>query len=269
MAHASVDRSKPVPLYHQLKELLQERIELAEWPPGTRIPTEKQLAAAYGVSQITVRQALARLASEGLVQRFQGRGTFVAQPSVAQDVLRLAGFSDSYAQAGATVETRLVEAGVVEATEGVRRRLKLAAGESVVRIARLRLNQGVPVSLQTSYLPQDLGRELLGRDLERESLFRLLTEVFGVVPARAEEVISAVAVDDYESGILLVSPGAPALLLQRTTYDQRGRPVEFVKSVLRGDKCKFTLTLNAELPAGEPTGGPLDGQRVGLQTRVS
>ncbi len=266
MAHPMIDRLRPVPLYHQLKELLQDRMELGEWPPGSRIPTEKELAATYMVSQITVRQALARLASEGLVERCQGRGTFVCQASVSHDLLRLAGFSDGLARSGVEVETRLLSATEATASEGVARRLNMAYGEPVIKIVRVRSRDGTPIALQTSHLNATLCRPLLGRDLERESLFRLLTEVCGLELVRAEEAVSAVAVDDYEAEILSVASGSPALLIQRTTYDRRGRPVEFVKSVLRGDKCKFTVTLDAE-PKARDAG--VDGQRLGLQTKLS
>lgn len=272
MAHPQIDRSKPVPLYHQLKELLQDRIELGEWHPGSRIPTEKELAVEYGISQITVRQAMAKLSAEGLVERRQGRGTFACQASVSRDLLRLAGFSDGLARSGVEVETKLLAAGKGAASAGVARRLGVAPGQPVIRIVRVRSREGIPMALQTSHLDYALCQPLLGHDLEKESLFRLLTEVCGLEFVRAEEVVSAVAVDDYEAGILSVASGSPALLVQRTTFDRKGRPVEFVKSVLRGDRCRFALTLEAEPKARDATKAldtMVDGQRVGLETHLS
>ncbi|MDI7247212.1 MAG: GntR family transcriptional regulator [Bacillota bacterium] len=278
MVHPGVDRAKPVPLYHQVKESLRERIEAGEWPPGERIPTEKELAAEYAVSQITVRQALARLASEGLVERCQGRGTFVSQPSVVQDILDLGGFSAGLASAGIEIETRLLGAGIVAASEGVSQRLKVAQAASVIEVRRVRLTAGVPISLQTSYMPCELCRPILDRDLARESLFSLLTEACGLELVRAEEVLSAVTVDEYEAKVLLVTPGSPAFLVRRTTFDRNGTPVEFVKSVLRGDRCKFTATLTTRakgktgtgIGAGTRTNRAETGeQTVGIKTQVS
>ncbi|MGE5585675.1 MAG: GntR family transcriptional regulator [Bacillota bacterium] len=278
MVHPGVDRAKPVPLYHQVKESLRERIEAGEWPPGERIPTEKELAAEYAVSQITVRQALARLASEGLVERCQGRGTFVSQPSVVQDILDLGGFSAALASAGIEIETRLLGAGIVAASEGVSQRLKVAQGASVIEVRRVRLTGGVPISLQTSYMPCELCRPILDRDLAHESLFSLLTEACGLELVRAEEVLSAVTVDEYEAKVLLVPHGSPAFLVRRTTFDKNGTPVEFVKSVLRGDRCKFAATLTARakgktgtgIGAGTTTNHAETGeQTVGIKTQVS
>ncbi|MEW6226783.1 MAG: GntR family transcriptional regulator [Bacillota bacterium] len=269
MARPMVDRAKPVPLYHQVKESLRERIEALEWPPGSRIPTEKELAAEYGVSQITVKQALARLATEGLVERYQGKGTFVSQPSVVQDILRLAGFSAGFARAGVEIETRLISAGVVAASEGIARRLQTSEGGSVIEVRRVRLTGGTPICLQTSYLSYTLCRPILDRDLSRESLFCLLTEVCNLDLVRAEESLSAVTVDDYEAKILLVAPGSPAFLVQRTTFDRNGTPVEFVKSILRGDKCRFTVTLSAEAKVNQvETEGQAMGA-MGVKTQVS
>ncbi|HHY31396.1 MAG TPA: GntR family transcriptional regulator [Firmicutes bacterium] len=280
MVHPGIDRAKPVPLYHQLKESLRERIEAGEWSPGSQIPTEKELAAEYGVSQITVRQALARLVTEGLVERCQGRGTFVSQPSLVQDILDLGGFSAGFASAGVGIETRLLGAGIVPASEGVAKHLKLNQGSPVIEVRRLRLTgNGVPISLQTSYMPSDLCRPVLERDLARESLFTLLTDVCGLELARAEEVLSAVAVDEYEAKILLVAPGSPAFLVRRTTFDKNGTPVEFVKSVLRGDRCKFTATLTPRAN-GRASGMRVETgmsaspaergeQTIGIKTQVS
>ena len=125
-----IDRSKPVPLYHQVKDSLRERIDAHEWEPGMKIPTEKELAEEYGVSQITVKQALSRLSMEGLVERYQGRGTFVCQSPLVQDILTLAGFSASFAQAGIEIESRLIGTAVIPASEGISRRLSIDPGES-------------------------------------------------------------------------------------------------------------------------------------------
>lgn len=261
-----VDRTAPVPLYHQLKESLRERIEALEWAAGSRIPTEKELAAEYSVSQITVRQALARLAAEGLVERYQGRGTFVSQLSIVQDILYLAGFSDGFARAGVQVDTHLISAGTVAASEGTAGRLKLAQSEPVIEVRRVRLTGGTPICLQTSYLPCSLCRSILQRDLGRESLFRLLTDMCKLDLVRAEETLSAVTVDDYEAKTLLVASGSPAFLVQRITFDRSGTPVDYTKSVLRGDKCRFTVTLSADAKVNHAES---EEQRVGVKTRVS
>ncbi|HHX26493.1 MAG TPA: GntR family transcriptional regulator [Firmicutes bacterium] len=261
-----IDRSKPVPLYHQVKDSLRERIEAHEWEPGMKIPTEKELAAEYDVSQITVKQALSRLAMEGLVERYQGRGTFVCQPKLVQDILTLAGFSASFAQAGIEIETRLIGTAVIPASEGIAQRLSIDPGESVIEVRRVRLAKSIPVCLQTSYLPYTLCHLLLGRDLAKESLFNLLKEICDLDPARAEEALNSVSVDDYEARILMVTAGSPAFLIRRTTFDRSGAPVEFAKSVLRGDRCKFTVSLNADV-RGNPR--EVKGNLIGIKTQVS
>ncbi len=261
-----VDRSKPVPLYHQVKDSLRERIEAHEWEPGMKIPTGKELAAEYGVSQITIKQALSRLDMEGLVERYQGRGTFVCQPPLVQDIFTLAGFSASFAQAGIEIESRLIGTAVIPASEGIARRLSIDSGESVIEVRRVRLAKNIPVCLQTSYLPHKLCCPILDRDLAKESLFELLKETCNLNPAWADEALNAVTVDDYEARILMVPPTSPAFLIRRTTFDKSGAPVEFAKSVLRGDRCKFTVSLNAETTRN---GRELKEGLIGIKTQVS
>ncbi|HXL04965.1 MAG: GntR family transcriptional regulator [Firmicutes bacterium] len=261
-----IDRSKPVPLYHQVKDSLRERIDAHEWEPGMKIPTEKELAEEYGVSQITVKQALSRLSMEGLVERYQGRGTFVCQSPLVQDILTLAGFSASFAQAGIEIESRLIGTAVIPASEGISRRLSIDPGESVIEVRRVRLTKNVPVCLQTSYLPYTLCHSILDRNLAKESLFELLRETCDLDPARAEEALNAVSVDDYEARILMVNTGSPAFLIRRTTFDQSGVPIEFAKSVLRGDRCKFTVSLNADATVN---GREVKEGLIGIKTQVS
>lgn len=262
MASPTVDRLKPVPLYRQLKDLLQDRVQTSEWLPGARMPTEKQLAADYGVSVITVRQALARLAAEGLVERYPGRGTFVAEPSVADDIVQLAGFCEEYLRPGTAVEPRLVTADIVLANGSLAERLATDQGDRLVRVAHVWLAGDTPLGLRTSYVPYYLGGTVLNWNLETESLSRLLAEVCGLEFSRAEEEVSAIATADHEAEILGVAPGSPAVLVQRTAFDLEDRPIEFVTLVLRGDKCGLFLTLDLEHEANR-------GPRVGLQVRIA
>ncbi len=172
-----IDRSKPVPLYHQVKDSLRERIEAHEVGTGHEDSHRKELAKEYDVSQITVKQALSRLAMEGLVERYQGRGTFVCQPPLVQNILTLAGFSASFAQAGIEIESRLIGTAVIPASEGISRRLSIDPGESVIEARRIRLAKGIPVCLQTSYLPYALCHSILDRDLAKESLLSCLKDM--------------------------------------------------------------------------------------------
>ncbi|HHX25199.1 MAG TPA: UTRA domain-containing protein, partial [Firmicutes bacterium] len=126
--------------------------------------------------------------------------------------------------------------------------------------------KSIPVCLQTSYLPYTLCHLLLGRDLAKESLFDLLKDTCDLDPARAEEALNSVSVDDYEARILMVTAGSPAFLIRRTTFDRSGAPVEFAKSVLRGDRCKFTVSLNADVRGNQRE---VKGNLIGIKTQVS
>lgn len=241
---ALVDRNKPIPLYHQVMESLRDRIEAEEWVVGEQIPAERELAVQYGVSQITIKQALQHLAREGLVNRIQGKGTFVNRPLI-RNIPDLMGFSAGYAQLGVEIETQLISKEVIKASKGITKRLRLRPEELTIELQRLRLHQGIPVCLQTSYLSYDLCQPILNYDLDRESLFDLLARVCNLELVRAEETLNAVAVDDYEAEVLQIPAGSPAFLARRLTFHKTGQPVEYVKSILRGDQCKFIAKLSA------------------------
>ncbi|NLJ60236.1 MAG: UTRA domain-containing protein, partial [Firmicutes bacterium] len=148
----------------------------------------------------------------------------------------------------------------------ISRRLSIDPGESVIEARRIRLAKGIPVCLQTSYLPYALCHSILDRDLAKESLFELLKKTCNLDPASAEEALNAVSVDDYEARILMVTAGSPAFLIRRTTFDRSGTPIEFAKSVLRGDRCKFTVSLNADVTVN---GREVKEGLIGIKTQVS
>ncbi len=259
----TVDRNKPIPLYHQVRESLRDRIEADEWAVGERIPAEKELAIQYGVSQITIKQALQHLAREGLVNRMQGKGTFVSRP-LTRNIPELVGFSAGFAQLGVEIETQVISKEIIKPGQGTVRRLQLQPGELVIELQRLRLKQGTPICLQTSYLVHDLCRPLLNYDLGRESLFDLLSKVCNLELVKAEETLNAVAVDDYEGKVLQIPEGSPAFLARRITFHKTGQPVEYVKSILRGDQCKFTAKLSMSTPNSKMQ---LQGQSLDIKSK--
>lgn len=243
MAVEVLSRSSPLPLHYQLREMLRAGIHQGEWRPGQRIPTESELCAKYRVSRITVRQAIAALVSDRLLYRAQGRGTFVESPRVSHVVSELVSFTEEMAQRGLTTTSRVRATEVVRAHEEVRRALRLTDGESVVRIERIRLADGDPLALQTVYLSERRFAGLNVRRLERESLYRILEQDHGVHIVRAQEVYRPVVLKRPIAALLGVSMRVAAFEVERTTFDSENQPVEFVRSILRGDRMQLTLDL--------------------------
>lgn len=237
----ALKKSIPIPLYYQLVEQLREQLQMGELEPGAQLPSERELSEQFGISRMTVRQAIAYLVQQGLLVVKQGVGTFVAEPKLAYDALQLLGFTEEMIQYGETVASRTLEQVVLMPPKGAAKELQLGANELVVKIVRLRLSAGVPLLLEKIFVPTALCPGLENEDLAARSLYMLLEHQYGLYLKRAQQTVEATIANEYESDLLEVEPGTPLLLLEGVTYDQHDRPVEYCKAVYRGDRFKFEL----------------------------
>lgn len=253
----ALDKSNPLPLYHQLKEVILSRIESGEWRPGMQLPSERELCDQYRISRITVRQALTELESEGRLTRDQGRGTFVAPPRIEQHLTRLTGFTQDMRARGQRPGAIILELGRVRAPTAVAHRLGLdATHRQVILLKRLRTANHEPVAVETAYLNERICRGLADEALGDRSLYELLTERFGVIPTRAEQQLEAVACPAAEAKLLHIRKGSPVLHLYRTTFSQHDQPFETVESFYRGDKYVFYAELWVDAPGNPHTSRP-------------
>lgn len=197
------------------------------------LPSEPALASDFGVSRNTVREALELLRREGLVQRIPGVGTVAAQRKYHHGIDQLQGLAETLP---GPVRNEVRVAGLVEAPAAVARRLDLVPGEPVTHLERRRFADDVPLSLDLTYLPPDVGEPLLDEDLAGRDVFALLEELTGRQLGTAEIVLEAVAADRHSAGILEVPTGAPLLMLERLTRLDDGRPVDLEFVRFRGDR---------------------------------
>jgi len=215
------------PLYQQIKGLLVRSLETGEWKPGDAIPSEMELAARFKVSQGTVRKAIDELATENLLIRRQGKGTFVAthaEERVQYRFLRLR--PDDGGPGG--MQRRLLDCRRMRPPLDVARSLELKSGETAVQLRRLLLAEGRPVVLDDIWLP---GTPFKGLSIERLQgwrgpMYRLFETEFGVRMIRAEEKIRAVGAAQEEAEALAVPLGAPLLSVERLSFTYGDRPVE-------------------------------------------
>src|SRR5580658_7538534 len=234
-----------LPKYYQVKKQLLELT--SAMTAGSPVPPERELARQYETSRTTVRQALAELVVEGRLLRMQGKGTFVAKPKVAQ-VLELASYTEGMRAHGLHPKTTILEIGYVTADEQLAGRLGIRTAGRALRIHRLRLADGEPMSIDTSHLP---ARRFPGlrRQLDRHrSLYETLTACYGVQLAEAEETIETVLAGPEDARLLGVDVGLPLLLLSRHAFDVDGLVVEWAQSWYRGDRYKFVTRLRRPGP---------------------
>lgn len=239
---AKIDSKSPVPKYYQLKEIIRDGIEKSELRAGAAIPPERELCERYGVSRMTARQAVMELVNEGLLYRVQGLGTFVTEPKLGEGSGRLTSFTQDMRERGMKTTSDVLELGEEEAGPVVARKLRREPGDRIVRVRRVRNADGHPMALENSHLLYEVAKDLLGKDLSEGSLYEELAKA-GVSISAAEQSYEAVLINASESEHLGVPVGSPALLIERVTFDARDRPFEYVKSVYRGDRYRFTTRL--------------------------
>lgn len=231
--------SGPRPRYHQLKEIIRERIRNGEWTPGSLIPSERELCERYGISRMTARQSITELVSEGLLYREQGKGTYVGRPKIPQQLLRLTGFTEDMEARAQRPGAKVLSAEMWPADEAAAERLRVKVGQPVYRLRRLRLADSEPLALESSCISFIGCERLLDNDLERDSLYQLLDVAYDVPPLEAEQELEADLALEEESRLLDVPVGSPVLRTRRVTMTRRNQPVEYATSVYRGDKYRF------------------------------
>lgn len=224
-----------IPKYYLVKiEILRLTAHL---PTGAALPTERELAESLETSRTTVRQAIAELVVDGRLERTQGRGTFVAQPKLMQ-VRPLTSFSQDLAAEGWRPGSTVLGIDVVAADADVSHHLQLAPGAPVHRVARLRTRADEPIALETAHLPGPLPR--LAEELDgRGSLYRTLAEAYGITLDAVEDIVETTPADPVTANLLGIEVGLPLLLIHRTVWDANGRPVEWTRSLFRGDRFRF------------------------------
>jgi GntR family transcriptional regulator len=239
-----VSRASPLPLYHQVEVDMRERIQSGEWREGEQIPTEEELCALYGASRVTIREAIGRLASEGLLVRRRGRGTFVREARITAGTRGLTSFTEEMAQLGHRAGSQVLRIAVEPGPAPVLRRLHLREGADVITIARLRLGDGTPVGIQTAHLPAQRFPGLERLDLGEGSLYATLAEQYGIAPVEAEETFEVAPIRGADARLLGVRSGACGFRVERLTFDTVGA-FEFVTSIMRGDRYRIQLGLRA------------------------
>ncbi|MTI94548.1 MAG: GntR family transcriptional regulator [Firmicutes bacterium] len=238
-----LDESSPTPLYYQLRELIADTIKGGQYGPEYKLPSERELAEKYGLSRMTVRQATIALVNDGFLVRKRGMGTFVSPPKVEQGLLKLTGFTEDMRQRGMVPSTRILAMKQEQASENTARKLGIAEGEGIILLERLRLADGEPMAYERCHLPQGRFPELTEDDLKGQSLYALLTTKYNISFESAKQSLEATVATKREAAMLNVTRGAPLLLLERSTLDQNGRVIEFVKSLYRADRYKFHVHL--------------------------
>ena len=240
----TLERTNPLPLYYQLKEVLKQQIRSGHLAPHTAIPSEPELVANYHVSRATVRQALSELVHEGLLYRQHGKGTFVCEPRVQQTQSELTSLTEEIQRRGKRPGGLLLVSELIRGSEAVRKQLSLIDTEQTIRIERLRTANDIPLAYEVDYLPYPRAASIYQRakELSDGSLYNLMNSE-GLNPYIVEQKIRVGTATVREAELLRIPPGEAGLHFTSTAFDLTGSPIEYSETFFPGTQYDFHVTL--------------------------
>lgn len=244
----TINKSIPIPLYFQLKNILMEYITEDHHDLDTPIPTEVDISSHYGISRPTVRQAINSLVVDGYLYRIKGRGTFVSKPKINQDFLQaLESYNSEIRKKGLTPSTRLLGREVTTCDDRVGEALKLESGSRVIKLSRLRYANEEPIVFVVTYLPYEKCPDFLNRNLETESIYEILENDCKLMIDKAVRSLESVPADSFEAELLHMEMGSPIQYFESIAYLSDDTPIEFSIAKYRGDRNKFTFELKRHM----------------------
>lgn len=248
-----LERRGGVALYSQVRARVEALIHERGLQPGAALPAESELQRIFGVSRATVRQALSELERAGVIERRQGKGTFVALPCIERPIAELTSFSEHIEARGMRAGSRLVSFAWIDA-ESDSDAQHFASPAKLARVVRVRLANDVPVGLHTLYVPAEIavGAQFTPERLAADpgiSFYRTL-EAAGIRIAQAEEHLSARRATAFESRCLGIKWGAPIMSVLRLTRDQLDRLVEVVRAAYVADRFDYVVNLQRRAAQG-------------------
>ncbi|MCW0921471.1 GntR family transcriptional regulator [Pseudomonas sp. RG1] len=240
----SLSSDARLPLYQRLRDQLADQIANNRWRPGEAIPTEAALSAEYQLSTGTVRKAIDALVSEGILERQQGRGTFIRRAQFQSSLFRFFRFQTVSGERQVP-ESRILSIEPVAAPSAVAQALGLPVDAPVIRIVRVRLLDVKPVLAEEIWLPRQRFQALLKIDLSREGplLYPIYEEVCGQVVASAEETLTAESVNDVHARLLQVAVNSPVIVIERLARDYAGSPLEWRRSRGHAEHFRYSVDI--------------------------
>jgi GntR family transcriptional regulator len=245
VSREDLDEFSSTPLYQQIASRIRDEITSGSLGVGDRLPTENSLSHELGVGVSTVRSAYAALVREGLVTRRAHKGSFVSSPELGRQLDGLYSFTSETRRLGKEPSSQTVRFETAAPPDKIRGALGMARDERAFEVVRLRLADGRPLMLETSYIPVRICPDLKASDVEG-SLYARLTELSGLAPAEAHEVHEAVSLSKEQARLLGRSEGDPAFLITRVTRNVRGETFEYCVSICPGDGTRYEMTLRPD-----------------------
>jgi len=241
-----INKSDPLPLHYQLKQILADIIKNGEWAIGDLFPTDKELMQKYDLSSTTVRRAVSELVRDGWLDRMPGKGTFIKREAVEEPLGRLTGFFEEMSRQGFMPSAQILQVAPVTITAkdlGKHPRLSVFNQSELFLIEKIQKIENMPIVHLLSYWPYEYGKKIAEYDLSKEGIYQVVDRELKLVLTKAEQTISGGTASKEVAGLLGIKPGFPVLITERITYAV-DEPVEYSYNIYRADQYKFNVVLH-------------------------
>ncbi|MDF2679164.1 MAG: yurK [Brevibacillus sp.] len=236
-----LNNSSLKPLYIQLKEIIKEDINRGIYKVGQQLPPEGELCEMYGVSRITTRRAITDLVEAGILQRQQGKGTFVTTMKLKRELIAVNGFSEFLTQTGKMPQPKIVSITIIEADEALATPLLIPPGTSILQLQRLHYVNDSPLVWETVYYPLTRFPNLEEHIAESISTYQVLKKYYNVQPASNFKTLNVLMATQEEAKLLRCSVGTPLYQIDKVAYDENGSPFHSSCSLIPTDRVTFTI----------------------------
>lgn len=233
------------PIYLQLREVIRNKIEDGEYLPGTAIPSENNLANTYGINRMTVRNAIDALVNEGLLKRVKGKGVYVVGNKVERDLETLGGFTQTMREKNTHPSTKILIKALRKAEGKYSLAFNIKPEDEIYYIKRICSADGEPISLEEIFIPKYVVPKLEDIDLSVFSLYEVY-DFYGIKLTRAWQDLDLIKLEPKDARMLGIDKDLSVMLFECTSYDDKGRIIEFARNYTRGDKCNFNVHFHKE-----------------------
>ncbi|MFL0268635.1 GntR family transcriptional regulator [Candidatus Clostridium radicumherbarum] len=237
-----VDKNSIVPIYAQLEELIKQKIKEGVYLKGEALPTERELTELFGVSRMTIRQAISNLVYEGVLYRIRGKGAFVSKELIEKKI-EIESFSDDMKKRGLTPSSKVIFFEKITPDEEVRLKLKLREDEKVYFLNRLRLANNEPMAIEYCYLPEKYFPGLTKYNLIECSLYTIMKEEYNVAFNYMKQNIKAINISKKEADMLLGKSKGVGLVSFKIIYNEDENPVEYTKTIYHHERYSFDMII--------------------------
>ncbi|ONI42981.1 GntR family transcriptional regulator [Candidatus Epulonipiscium fishelsonii] len=242
-----IDKTIPIPMFYQLKQILLTDIRNGVYKTGDMIPTEAELSIMYDISRSTVRQAILELVHEGYLNRAKGKGTFVAEDKLMHNFIqKIESFQDEMQRLGVTPSTEVIALECINASTEISSILQIPKGDKIIFLHRKRLVNNEPVVLIETYLPFEKCKFILDYNLEKEALYKLLSQNSETVICKVERTIEASIANKYDARLLQVYKGQAIHYFKTKGFAKDNSIIEYSQARYRGDRSSFQISIRIE-----------------------